>query len=70
MQIRLAFSKQGNMTVEETRRSGIVERDGVHLVAQANRNAAVLMCDRIRKGEIMEKEMTGASSGPLKKARW
>jgi hypothetical protein len=44
--------------------------DGVHLVGKANRNAAVLLCDRIRTGETVEKEVRNAGSGPLKKARW
>ncbi len=35
-----------DMTVEETRHMGVVDRDGEHLTPKANRNAAVIICNR------------------------
>ncbi len=36
-------------TVGEVRALRVIEGDGVHLTARANRNAAVLLCRRIRE---------------------
>jgi hypothetical protein len=38
----------GDMTVKEVKRLGIIESDGVHLTSRACRNAAVLLCNRLR----------------------
>jgi hypothetical protein len=36
------------MTVKDVRRLGLIETDGVHLTSRACRNAAVILCNRLR----------------------
>ncbi len=46
-----------DMTVEETRAPGIMDKDGVHLNSQACRCAAVSLCNRyLRESETWMKE--------------
>ncbi len=54
-----------DMTTDETRRTGAVDKDAVHLTEQANRNAAVSFCSRLR-----ERTLAVEGSWSLKRARW
>ncbi len=49
----------GDMSVTEVKRLGLIETDGVHLTSCACRNAAVILCNRIRAMEL-DVEQTGA----------
>ncbi len=54
-----------DMMTEETRRAGIVDKDGVHPTEKANRNAAVSLCAKLAGRK------TGAADGRglLKRAK-
>jgi hypothetical protein len=41
----------------EIRRMGVIEGDGVHLTTRVCRNAAVILCNRIRKIEHEKHEV-------------
>ncbi len=51
---------------------GVVDKDGVHLTSKANRNAAVLICDRklMLKLEGVKVDGGELTSGVVKRARW
>jgi hypothetical protein len=49
----------GEMTVKEVKRLGIIESDGVHLTSRACRNAAVLLCNRLRAMGLEEEPPGG-----------
>ncbi len=47
---------EGDATVTNIRRMGIIDADGVHLTARACRNAASILCDRLNG---MERDVEG-----------
>jgi hypothetical protein len=59
-------------TVENTRCVGVVDKDGVHLTSKANRNAALLICDRMLMLKLEGVKVDGGelTSGVVKRARW
>jgi hypothetical protein len=42
---------EGDVSVTGIRTMGIIESDGVHLTTRACRNAAVILCDRLKEIE-------------------
>ncbi len=64
------FGMEKDMTVEETRHVGVVDKNGVHLMSKANRNAAVLICDGMLKLEGVNVDGEEMTSGVVKRARW
>jgi hypothetical protein len=50
---------------------GVVDKDGVHLTSKANRNAAVLICDRMLMLKLEGVKVDGGelTSGVVKRAR-
>jgi hypothetical protein len=60
----LGFEK--DMTPEETRRKGIVDKDEVHLTEFANRKAAAYLCHRL----LGKRTEEGRRTNLVKRARW
>ncbi len=59
-----------DMTVEDSRCAGVVDKDSVHLTSKTNRIAAVLICDRMLKLEGAEVDGGELTSGVVKRVRW
>jgi hypothetical protein len=54
--------------VKDVKRVGLIETDSVHLTSRACRNAAVILCNRIRAMELDE-EQTEEKCNERKKIR-
>ncbi len=52
----------GDMTVKDVRRLGLIETDGVHLTSHACRNAAVILCNRLRAMGLDDEQPGGDDS--------
>jgi hypothetical protein len=63
----LGFDK--DLTVTEIGRMSLIDRDGVHLSARANKCAAASLCDRIRGRTARPWGSGGGSSGDWKRRR-